>query len=339
MTDSWLDGHGPDKDVVISSRVRIARNYAGLPFPHMMDEAAESAADEKTHVIAERLSGGVCERMSDMSPFRRRALVENHLISNDCADNVKNGALLPIEGQLANIMINEEDHLRIQAFRQGFDTEGALDLALETASAVEGTAELAYSESFGYLTCCPSNTGTGLRISAMLHLPALCITGNISPTVQAIGKIGLTVRGIYGEGSEALGNIYQLSNNITLGHSEKELLDSFNAACLQIIRNERLLRLLLFKNRREEIEDRIFRSWGLLSNAMMISTKELMNWLSDVRLGIYYKLFPELDESVPEAILSRALNGALQSRVNSPLSGSELRQERAKTIKSIIRGI
>lgn len=288
--DSWIDMNGPDGDVVLSSRIRLARNLSDFPFPIAM---TDGDADNVKAQIRDSIlkSNTVLSRdfdfidLAKVKPLDRMALVERHLISPDLAKEYKRGAVLLSHDEKISIMINEEDHIRIQAIFPGLQLKEALDLADKIDDVMEENLRYAYDEELGYLTSCPTNIGTGLRASVMLHLPALVMTDQIKNVLTNLNKIGLAVRGIYGEGTEALGNIFQISNQITLGQGETEIIENMIGVTKSIISNERYVALEMYKSNRMRIEDMVYRSYGILKNARILSSEECMKHLSNVRLG------------------------------------------------------
>lgn len=280
-----------DKDVVLSSRIRLARNVKDIPFPTVMTEEQGKKVIElaRKAILGSNtiLSTQFTEyEMKKLTPLDRQALVEKHLISPDLSQNIKSGYALIKDDNTVSIMVNEEDHLRIQCILPGLKLDESWDMADKIDDLIEETIDYAYDEKIGYLTSCPTNVGTGIRASVMVHLPALTITGQISNILNSVSKIGMAVRGIYGEGTQALGDIYQISNQVTLGQSEKEIIENIEGVAKQIISSERRAREELYKKQRVQIEDRVGRAFGILSHAKVMSTKEYMTLMSDVRLGI-----------------------------------------------------
>ncbi|MDI3518881.1 MAG: protein arginine kinase [Caldanaerobacter sp.] len=280
-----------DKDVVLSSRIRLARNVKDIPFPTVMTEEQGKKVIElaRKAILGSNtiLSTQFTEyEMKKLTPLDRQALVEKHLISPDLSQNIKTGYALIKDDNTVSIMVNEEDHLRIQCILPGLKLDESWDMADKIDDLIEETIDYAYDEKIGYLTSCPTNVGTGIRASVMVHLPALTITGQISNILNSVSKIGMAVRGIYGEGTQALGDIYQISNQVTLGQSEKEIIENIEGVAKQIISSERRAREELYKKQRVQIEDRVGRAFGILSHAKVMSTKEYMTLMSDVRLGI-----------------------------------------------------
>lgn len=288
--DNWINVEGPDGDVVLSSRVRLARNLSDYPFPIAMDD--EGARRVKAQVRDSILKSNtvLCRDfeytdLEKTTPLDRLALVERHLISPDLAKNYRRGAVLLSRDERVSIMVNEEDHIRIQAIFPGLQLKEALDLADKIDDVMEESLKYSYDEELGYLTSCPTNLGTGLRTSVMLHLPALVMTDQIKNVLANLNKIGLAVRGIYGEGTEALGNIFQISNQITLGQDESEIVENISGVTKNIISSERYAAAELYRNNKMRIEDMVYRSYGILKNARILSSEECMKHLSNVRLG------------------------------------------------------
>lgn len=292
----WMDADGPESDTVVSSRVRAARNIAGMPFPHLLN--SEKAKDV-IHAVRlalknEQLKKVVGElelsNLSELSPLDRQILVDKHLISPDMLSNFQNKAVVMREDETVSIMINEEDHLRIQCLLSGLQLKEAWDIVDKVDDGLEKTLDFAFSEKLGYLTSCPTNVGTGIRASVMLHLPGLKLTKQLGGVLGATGKLGLAVRGLYGEGTEALGDLFQISNQITLGQAEEEIIDNLISITKQILAQEQAARQALYKERREVIEDRVFRAYGILKHARILSSGEAMRLFSDLRLGLGLKI-------------------------------------------------
>lgn len=289
---NWMTGSGPENDIVISSRIRVARNLSHFAFPHML---SVDKAQEVVHAVGLalenkelRAASGHLEliNMSELSPVERQILVEKHLISPDLLQDHEKKAVALREDEITSAMINEEDHLRIQCILPGLQLEPAWEQVDKLDDGLEKTLEYAFSEKLGYLTACPTNVGTGLRASVMVHLPGLVYTDQIKNVLATVSKLGLTVRGLYGEGTEAAGNLFQISNQVTLGHTENEIIQNLVSITRQLLQQERTSREALYKERREQLEDRIGRSYGILRHARIISSDEAMKRFSDVRLGI-----------------------------------------------------
>lgn len=284
----WLDGTGLDEDVVVSTRLRLARNLANYRFPNFMNnDEAEAVTNEILNCMKENVYEVPYKfyRIRDLSDTERSAFVEDHLISPNLANNLNTGSFLLRNDEKATVMINEEDHIRIQVLLPGLNFEKGWEMASSIDDSLEGKVEYAYHEKFGYLTACPTNVGTGLRASVMVHLPCITMTGHINSIIEELTKIGLTVRGIYGEGTKALGNIFQISNQTTLGESEEEIIKKLNRVVREIISRERSTRVYMLDKRNHQMEDMIYRSYGILKYGRIISSQEAMNHLSNVKLG------------------------------------------------------
>jgi len=281
----WLKEEGEDRDVVVSTRARFARNIKKIPFPHRIaGTPRESEVFEAGKNAFGDLNGFELFKMNALTQEQRERMVTQHLISPVLAENPQAAVYLSQDEQLS-LMVLEEDHFRIQCIQPGKQLEKALHIAQEMDRLLNQSVEYAYHEKWGYLTSCPTNVGTGMRMSAMLHLPALTWSRAISPLFQALSKFGLTARGIYGEGSEALGDTYQISNQVTLGLSEQEIVQNLSSAVENVIAQERRAREDLRKYRKTDLEDQIFRAYGILQYARKIDTAEAMRLLSILNVG------------------------------------------------------
>ncbi len=281
-------GKSPEMDVVLSCRVRLARNYEDIPFTATItpEWAGETVRRACQAVEGGKIGTYACRLMKDLSGDARSQMVEHHLISYDLLKFPEISAALIRDDRCVSVMVNEEDHLRIQALLPGLQPEEAARLAFEADDALSTAGEYAFDPQFGYLTSCPTNTGTGMRASAMLHLPALTITNRISAVIQAVSKLGLTVRGLYGEGSDARGCLYQLSNQVTLGRSEEDIVKTLVVATAQVAAQERAVRSQLREQDAMGLYDRLMRSIGLMANARMMGAVEFMQRYSDLRMAV-----------------------------------------------------
>lgn len=293
--NKWLDDDGFEKDIVISSRVRLARNIEGMKLPQQIDQKDGKDVIEMVKHAVLKDDNYKSYNINDLTEEQRRLFVEKHLISPDLLKKPDISSFLLREDERVTIMINEEDHIRIQALFSGLNLDESFRICNEVDDIIEDTLDYSFDEKFGYVTSCPTNIGTGLRASVMVHLPCLVLTGNINGILQAVTQLGLAVRGLYGEGSGSLGNIFQISNQITLGETEEEIISKLKGIVTQIIRRERQSRKLLLNTKRIETEDKIYRSLGVLQNARILSSKESMNLLSDVRMGIAMGILEEID--------------------------------------------
>ena len=335
---SWMSAEGPDSDIVLSSRIRLARNFADYKFPTIF-----SHEEAKTIILfmedliknAPHDQYGKMEmlKINEMQPLQKRVLVEKHLISPHLAEDSPYGAVLLTENEDISIMINEEDHIRIQCLFPGLQLKEALDTANELDDWLEGHIHYAFDEKHGYLTSCPTNVGTGLRASVMMHLPGLMLTQQLGRIIPAINQLGLVVRGIYGEGSEALGNIFQISNQITLGKSEEDICRDLKGVVSQLISQERSSREALRKTSNIQLEDRVFRSYGVLTNSRIIETKEAAKCLSDVQLGIDMGFIKNMPKNILSELMTLTQPGFLQQYAGGPLRAYDRDIRRAALIR------
>lgn len=337
-TSSWMSAEGPDSDIVLSSRIRLARNISDykLPILYSSEEAKEIVNIVKKSVEKHTIPNlGNFELivMDELQPLHKRVLVEKHLISPQLADNSTFGACLLSENEEVSIMINEEDHIRIQCLFPAFQIGEALEMANAIDDLIESDVDYAFDEKIGYLTSCPTNVGTGMRASVMMHLPGLILTRQMNKIIPAINQLGLVVRGIYGEGSEALGNLFQISNQITLGKSEEDIVADLTGIVRQLIEQERSSREALIRTSKVQLEDRIFRSYGVLTNARVIETKEAASCLSDVRLGVDMGLIQNVPKSVLNELMILTQPGFLQQYAGGPLRPNERDIRRASIIR------
>ena len=284
----------PEQDVVISSRVRLSRNYDDLPFsPKLTKEYAEEVVERTADVVFSGVNGNAFTllRMSELEQDARSRLVEHHYISYDLLKYVQRSAAMVSSAGTVTVMLNEEDHVRFQGLLPGLQLERAAEMALNLDEAVGEKYPFAFDSQLGFLTACPANTGTGMRCSVVLHLPALAAGGQMGAVMQAVAKLGLTIRGLYGDGSEARGHLYQLSNQATLGRSEEDVVRSLDAATEQIVGHERAMRESAEKKDMMQLQDTLLRSWGELMYARLMPTKGFMRRYSDIRYAASMKAF------------------------------------------------
>ncbi len=285
----WLRGAGPVSDIVISSRIRLARNLEKFPFA---TRATKASQGEVLKIVrdglaqTDALKRPTVFEMGELDEVDRQFLVERHLVSREHIVQPDHKAVAIGAGEVVSIMINEEDHLRIQAMQSGLNLRDAWAIIDELDDQLSEAIPYAYSTDWGYLTCCPTNTGTGMRASVMVHLPSLVITKQINKVLHTITKLGLTARGLYGEGTEASGNFFQISNQVALGRSEDELIENIERILKEVIHQEQSARETLLANNRVQLEDRIWRAFGLLRHAQTMSSTEALDLLSAVRLGV-----------------------------------------------------
>lgn len=298
MAGSWLRIAGPESDCVMSTRVRLARNVDGESFaskasPEQLDNLRDSLIQA---INASRGDVDVVIDIDKLDSIDRQVLKERHLISREHAEGEGHGrAVVHSRDESFSVMINEEDHLRLQLVRPGLDLDPTIDAMLGYDDALAYWINFAYDDQFGYLTACPTNCGTGIRISVMLHLPALTFKRHIDKVFQAVNRVSLTVRGLYGEGSKPLGNFYQISNQTTLGKSERDLAADLMLIVPKVIEYERKMRDAMMSDERYRLEDKIWRAYGLLKSARIITSEETMELLSDLRLGVNLGLIQNID--------------------------------------------
>lgn len=332
--NNWQIEDGAEKDVVLSSRVRLARNLEDFHFPY------QASLTEKNRIIDELFSSldflnedsYYFLKMNNLNNIERDILQEKNLISAEHSKNTDGRALLINNELNISIMINEEDHLRIQAFGAGLEFSKIWDRANQIDDLIESKVNYSFSDKWGYLTACPTNVGTALRASAMCHLPGLVITGKIDDILGAVGKFGLTVRGVYGEGSGSTGELFQISNQITLGYSEEEIIDNLESIIYQIIEEERKSRNYLLENDYNKIKDSVMRSLGILKYAYTIEEKEALKYLSRVKLGQTLGLLEEeLDNNFFGDLLFKIRTAHLQ--IDEFTEKDKLDIKRAKIIQ------
>lgn len=305
-------------DVAVSTRVRLARNLKEYPFKSTI--SSEKQKELLSHVKDAFFSSGSFAKKEfsfiltdDLSQAEAYSLMEQHLISPEFAKERKNGGLLLSKDHALSVMVNEEDHLRIQSLQSGLDTDGAYESAKRLELLLDEKLGFAFDERLGYLTHCPTNLGTGLRASVMLHLPALVMNNGTGKMVSAVGKLGFTVRGIYGEGSEAHGDLFQISNQITLGISESETLAKLNDVVQQIIKQELSLRKSIHESQPAAYEDAIYRSYGILRHARKLTSKEALEHLSHLRLGAVSGLIADLEPQKIDELYVKSQAGSIVS--------------------------
>lgn len=325
-------------DIVLTSRVRLARNYDDLPFQMNKSNTIANVCIQRTlgALTLEGLdSSFVMRRMDNLSRNEQKCLVESHMISRDLLKNTAVGAVLLNEEHGLSIMMNEEDHIRLQVLLPHQQLGDAMKIAFGLEDALQRHLKFAFDPHLGYLTACPTNTGTGMRASLMMHLPMLTKFKQMGNVTQSLAKVGLTIRGMYGEGSEALGHIYQISNQVTLGRTEQEILEAVTAVSRQITDTERELRNKINDADKLAIEDQAFRAYGTLKFARRVSQKEFMGLWSDLRLGAALEKLPLTTDQV-DTLLETAQDAHVIAWAEKPLMGNELDEARASRIRELI---
>lgn len=335
----WMKGKGPMGDVVVSSRVRLARNLARNSFPGQAEAKDLEDIREKVAGVVNTLPYTMKRLDLETLPdLERRVLVERNLMSRGHAQEGP-GKLLAVDGdEMISIMVNEEDHLRIQVLFPGMQLKDGLRLVNEIDDALEKELQYAFREEWGYLTACPTNVGTGLRASVMVHLPALKIAGRLGQTLQLVSRLGMAVRGMYGEGSESLGNLFQVSNQVTLGVTEDEVIENMTGIIEEVVEQERQARQYLMKEKEVEMRDRVNRAYGLLSYAYRITTEEALTLLSDVKLGIELNLIENVDPGILGQLIVQIRPATLQKLEGKELGSEQRDVKRAELIRNRLHG-
>ncbi len=331
----WYKSFGNMGDVILSTRARLARNIKDFPFPKRADKTAQEILLNTLKEGALKIPNTTFFDLSKMSKTEKTALAERHLISPVMTDDkILRGLVLSNDERLS-IMLMEEDHLRIQALHEGLAIEECLKSALEADDIIESTLDYAFSEKLGYLTCCPTNVGTGLRLSVMAHLPGFTTAGRIEGLTRSLSKMGIAVRGMFGEGSGSFGNIYQISNQITLGISEEESAQKLNEIVNEIISQERALQQKIYSADKFRVEDKVWRSFGILKYSKIISSKEALSLISDVRLGVNLGIIKETDHQKLSDIMYSIFPSTLSMAYNIE-SSNDRDLKRAEVIGEIL---
>ena len=340
---AWMLPEGPHADIVISTRLRLARNLASRPFPGWAKKEERIAALTEIQPIVEALPGmadGFSSDLTKLDQKQKQVLVERHLISREHAAKGPGSAAVINRAQNLSVMINEEDHLRMQAILPGLDLEKGYSIVDQTDTELEHHLPFAFHADYGYLTACPTNLGTGLRASAMMHLPGLVLGDQINQVIHSANRIGLAVRGIYGEGTEALAHLFQVSNQNTLGEREKEIISRLEKVIEQIIQKERHARRKLLETSADRLRDHIGRAYGVLRHAFSIETKEALNHLSMLRLGQDLSLLTPGNQLLIDHLLVEIQPAHLQlSEKQNTLSAEERDRTRAALLRMHLRNL
>jgi protein arginine kinase len=332
----WLVEQGPAADLVLSTRVRLARNLRDLPF-------TQRAADDQMASIVSRvvsacesspaLAGGAFLALAELEEIDRQFLAERHLISRDMVSEVRPAGVYLAAGENTTVLVNEEDHLRLTTVLSGLELERAWKEVQTIEEELDGGLEFAYSDDLGYLTACPTNVGTGMRVSVFIHLPSLVLTKKVRQVLRGINHVGLAVRGFYGEGSEILGNFFQISNQNTLGLSEGETIDNLEKVTRQVVDAEVRARRVLLKEARLQIEDKIFRAYGTLTHARMLTAQEVINLVSAVRFGVALGIGVEVDLGTLNELLVLTQAAHLQKMGGREMTEPERNIYRASLVR------
>ncbi len=351
----WLRGSGPESDIVISSRIRLARNLSEFPFIARASEQDRDQIEQILHARIDALNAagrfpanlsadGHRSAMAhylnvdDLEEVDRMFLVERQLISREHAESKGARSVAIDGGEQFSVMINEEDHLRIQVMHSGLDLDSAWQQINAIDDLLEESITYAYNDRLGYLTACPTNVGTGIRVSVMLHLPALVITRQIDKVFRSLQKINLAVRGLYGEGSQAMGDFYQISNQVTLGMSEEELISKVADVVPTLLEYERHARKFLIRESQETLHDRVSRAHGILRTAQTISSEETLHLLSSVRMGVNLGLINDVEIPTVNKLFVHTQPAHLQKLAGETLSQSDRNVERASYLRQLLNG-
>lgn len=339
--ENWIIGQNKNDSLVVSSRIRLARNIKGIAFPNRLDEELSKSiikdVESAFYKFSENTEFFETMYMWNEDKISQEAFLEKHLVSHKLLSNSSKAAFILDEKETISIMINEEDHLRIQCITAGLNLTEAFDMAIKLDDLLEENLEFAFNENLGYITACPTNIGTGMRASAMVHLPALAMNEEITGVFKALAQVGMTLRGLYGEGSQALGNFYQISNQVTLGLHEEEIINNLTSVLNKIITQEKLSREHMLRKRKYELEDKIFRSLGLLKSAVLINNKECLYNLSNVRMGVEMDIVKGMDIKILNSLLVATQPASLQKNLGVKLSERERDLKRGEIIKEILK--
>ena len=335
---NWYLQNGKDSDIVISSRVRLSRNLNGYNFLNSCSIEKQEEILNKIKEIVPSLGYGLKYiELDDLDDITKLSLVEKRLVSPEFVINNKNKkAIIINEEENICFMLNEDDHIKLQVFSSGQELENLMNLAIELDEKLGETIDYAYNKNFGFLTASPVNIGTGLKASVIVHLPALTLTGNLSKVLRIVNNLGMSIRGVYGEGTQNHGDLYQISNNQTIGITEKEIIANVKNITEKIIEQERTARKYLGKNELE-LEDRVYRAYGMLTYASRITSDECKKLLSDVKLGVDLGIIKEIDDSKIKQLELYTKSGNLQKRCGKALNGYDRDIKRAETIKQIVK--
>lgn len=323
-------------DITLSSRVRLARNLKGYPFPNAMAPQQMQELIEKVNAAINTNDDFMLMKMLELPARERRLLVERHLISPDLAA-CDTGAVLVSKDESVSIMIGEEDCLRIQCLQPGLQLEQADTLCMSIDTMLDSKLPYAFDPELGYLTACPTNVGSGMRASAMLHLPALSLAGQVDPLLKEVGKLGYAVRGLYGEGSSAPGHIYQVSNQMTLGLLEEDIISNLNAMVQRIVEREQVVRESLYRSNKVQLEDLVYRSCGLLRYARRLNTSEAMEHLSNLKLGSGLGLLEKAHGAVLNRLLTDVQAASLEKRLGEALGEQQRDEARAQLVRTAMK--
>jgi protein arginine kinase len=338
----WLRGTGPHADVVVSSRIRLARNFAGFPFlSKLSKEQEEEIIDLAEDAVSQisLLKDVVFIRYRDVTELDKQFLLERHLISREHAVEQGEKAVAINPQEIVSLMVLEEDHLRLQVLQAGFSINETWRITNEIVDELEKQLAFSFHANLGYLTACPTNVGTGIRASCMLHLPALVLTKQVNKVLQALAKLNLAARGLYGEGSQASGNFFQISNQITLGQNEEDIISGLEKVIYQMIAHEEEARRYLLEKRKSKFEDQIWRAFGTLKSSRVLSSAEAVQLLSLLRLGVDSGFFQNLAIGEINRLFLLTQPAHLQKLNGRALGASERDVRRADLIREALKAV
>lgn len=335
---NWYLQNGKESDVVVSSRVRLSRNLNGFNFLNKCSREKQEEILEKIKEIVPSLEYGLkFVKLDDLDEVTKLSLVEKHLISPEFAVKNKNvKAIIINDEENISIMLNEDDHIKMQVFSTGQELENIMNLVVELDEKLGEMIEYVYNKNFGYLTASPVDIGTGMKASVIVHLPALTLTGNLSKVLRIVNNLGLSIKGVYGEGSQNYGDLYQISNNQTIGITEKEIIANVKNITEKIIEQERTARKYLCKNELE-LRDIVYRAFGVLTFASKLGTEECRKLLSEVKMGVDLGILNEIDDGKVKKLELYTKPGNLQKYVGKTLDGYEREIKRAEVVKQIVK--
>lgn len=341
--ENWISVNKASEDIVLSSRIRLARNLKGIPFPNKLtiDSARDvvQKVEDAIFKIPNLKDNLKSNHLWENDDATNMMYLERHLISKGLIKHSKASGFIVDKDETISIMINEEDHLRLQTITSGLNFKDVFKYINELDDLLEENLDYAFDEKLGYITACPTNLGTGLRASVMIHLPALTANKNIVKVLNVITQLGMTIRGLYGEGSRAYGNLYQISNQITLGRSEEQIITNLEGIVKQIIEQEKLSRERMKTKYKYEVEDKIFRSLGILKSARKLTAREVLNLLSNVRLGVEEGIINNIDKSILNNLLINTQSASIRKFLKKNPTDIEEKVERAKIVKEELKEI
>lgn len=333
---AWLT-RGQGTNIAISSRIRLARNLKDRPFPVWAGAKERSLVwNQLKPILSNSSAMGECVAIGidELSTLDKQIIFERHLISREHLEGAEGRGLVVSRDESMAIMVNEEDHLRVQSLRPGMDLRGAFECADKLDDEIDANVEYAFSRKHGYLTSCPTNVGTGMRASVMLHLPGLLIINEMHPIVKGLNKIGLAVRGLWGEGTEAVGNMFQVSNQMTLGKNEQEIIAQLEPIVHEIVEHEKNARIRLLEKKKAMIYDHIGRAYGLLAHAYLLNSKEALNLLSGVRLGVDLGIIRDVRPEIIDELVIQIQPAHLQKLVGKDLKPKQRDHARAELVRN-----